>query len=181
MKQNNGSNQQEFTRTVDNTRGSTLWSFNFIRTRILTDLLNDLMELEKSGVNDSTCDEIQKMLGRIHNLSTEVPKGGLLSGSPLSKNIDRFIRTYVEWNKINGDNNESINERKKLLKKLRKRRQSISNKIRRLQYELNNNLDQKLIDETYNAMSKFINVLPDIFKNLSKSLSDYVKKGGAIT
>lgn len=171
--------ESKASREVDNTRGSHLWSYNHFRTRILTSLLNDLIDLENSGFeDDKICDKIQLALDYFINASTHVPQGGFLSGGPLYKEIENFKNTYVRWNNIKGGKDIHRVERRKRIRELRDKRQKISNKVRKLQYELDNNLDQKILHDTYRAIGNIIGMVPDIFKNLSDSYADYLKRGG---
>ena len=169
---------KETSRVVDNTRGSHLWSYNHYRSRILTSLLNDLIELENEGLDEENCKMVRRSLEYFVNASTSVPKGGFLSGGPLYKEIESFAATYKEWNDVNGRDEFNIQMRRKKVRELRKNRQRISNKIRKLQYELENNLDQKVLHDSYNAIGDIIKLVPGIFKNLSSSYNDYLKKGG---
>ena len=160
---------------IDNRKGSPLWSYNHFRTSILTSLLNDLITLENVGFQDeNVCLQVQTALHYFINASTEVPKGGFLSG-PLYKDIESFQGTYIDWNDVHGDKDIHLKIRRKHFKDLRKKRQKISNKIRRLQYELQNNLDQKLLHDAYSAIGALITLVPDILKNLSSAYLDYIK------
>lgn len=165
-------------RAVDNTRGSHLWDYNHYRTSILTSLLNDLTDLEKKGLDEDKCKIVRKSLDYFINASTSVPKGGILSGKPLFKEIEKFAETYKKWNDINGNNTEDISKRTMLVRKLRKNRQDITNKCRKLQYELDNNLDQKILTDSYSAIGYLIKIVPGLFKNLTSSYNDYLKRGG---
>ncbi len=165
-------------RAVDNTRGSNLWSFNHFRTSILTGLLNDIIDLENQGLEEDHCNIIRKSLEYFVNAATNVPEGGLFSGKALYLNIEYFLNTYKSWNDIEGNKPENLIKRRKIVSKLRERRQDITNKSRRLQYELENNLDQKLLSDSYTAIGEIIKLVPNIFKNLSTSYSDYLKRGG---
>lgn len=162
-------------RNVDNTRGSHLWAYNHFRINILTSLLNDLIEMENEGLTEEYCSQVRKSLEYFINASTNVPQGGFLSGGPLYKEIESFSETYTAWNDINGKSPENTKYRRKLVGELRKKRQKITDKVRKLQYELDNNLDQKILEETYNAIGNLVNMVPNLFKNLSSSYKTYLK------
>ena len=163
-------------RSVNNYRGSALWQYNHFRISILTSLLNDITDLENEGMEENICQMVQKSLNYYINASTAVPQGGFLSGGPLYKEIENFHKIYVEWNGIEGKNNPKISaERRKKLSSLKKQRQRITDKVRRLQYELQNNLDQKILHDSYNAIGEMIGVVPNMFKNLSASYKLYKK------
>lgn len=123
---------------------------------------------------------MRKSLDFLINAATSVPEGGLFSGKALYKEIEDFHKTYSEWNNVNGRKPEFVIQRRKLLIQLRRKRQNISNKVRLLQYELENNLDQKLLIDSYTAIGEVIKLVPSIFKNLSSSYSDYLKRGGKV-
>lgn len=165
-------------RNVDNAQGSHLWAYNHFRTNVLTSLLNDLIDLENEGLDENYCKEVRRSLEYFINASTNIPKGGFLSGGPLYLEIDSFAKTYKEWNDVNGQDPDYIKKRRALIKSLRKKRQTISNKVRRLQYELENNLDQKILTDTYNVIDDLIKLVPNLFKNLTSSYKDYLKATG---
>ena len=172
--------QQDRSRKVDNTRGSMLWSFNFFRTNLLTSLLNDLYSLESSGLEDDICNKIQASLEYFGNAATEIPRGGFMTG-PIYKDIEKFANLYEEWNKIKGEDEESRRERRAARQKLKKQRQIITDKARQLQYELDNNLDQKLLQSGYDAIGDLTTLVPDLLNNLTQSFNEFVKRGGLPT
>jgi predicted nucleotide-binding protein (sugar kinase/HSP70/actin superfamily) len=164
-------------RTVNNTRGSTLWSFNYFRQNILTNLLDDLYDLESTGLDDKICNKIQAFLEYFGNAATDIPEGGFMTG-PIYKDIEKFTNFYVNWNKIKGEDEESRQKRKSARLKLKEQRQAITNKARRLQYELDNNLDQKLLEAGYRAIGDLTTLVPDLLNNLTQSFNEFVKRGG---
>src|SRR3990172_295912 len=97
---------QDQPRTVDNTRGSTLWHFNYFRQSILTNLLDDLYDLESRGLDDNICNQIQSFLEYFGNAATDIPEGGFMTG-PIYKDIEKFTNFYVNWNNIKGEDDES--------------------------------------------------------------------------
>ena len=164
-------------RTVDNTRGSTLWSFNYFRQSILTNLLDDLYDLESRGLDDKICNKIQAFLEYFGNAATDIPEGGFMTG-PIYKDIEKFANFYENWNKIKGEDEESRQKRRSVRSKLKEQRQVITNKARRLQYELDNNLDQKLLEAGYRAIGDLTTLVPDLLNNLTQSFNEFVKRGG---
>ena len=164
-------------RAVDNTRGSTLWSFNYFRINILTSLLNDLYDLETKGLEDEICEKVQASLEYFANAATDIPEGGFMTG-PIYKDIEKFTNIYADWNKIKGGGEEIRQKRKSIRLKLRKQRQTITNKTRRLQYELDNNLDQKLMESGYRAIGDLTTLVPDLLNNLTQSFNEFVKRRG---
>lgn len=167
-------------RTVDSARGSNLWAYNYYRTTMLTSLLNDMIDLENKGLEERYCDVVQRSLGYFVNAITEVPSGGFLTGN-LHSEVERFERLYIDWNNINGTDDRHARDRRKMLVKLRDRRQVISNKVRSLQYEIDNNLDRKILADTYQAVGDLVTLVPDLLKNLASAYAEYLKRGGLAT
>jgi hypothetical protein len=167
-------------RKVDNTQGSKLWAFNHFRSPILTSLLNDLVDLQADGLEEQYCKKILAFLEYSVNYATEFPRGGLLTG-PIYKEIDKFKELYFEWNEIQGSTEKDSWDRQEYLRQLRDQRQRITDKARRLQYELDNELDQKLLADAYRTIGELINLVPNLFKNLAHAYSEYVARGGFIT
>lgn len=167
--------QEPVVRDLDASRGTPLWAYNHYRSRMLTSLLNDLIDLENDGLEEKFCDVVQKSLEYFVNSTTELPAGGFLTG-PLYKEVNGFAKLYKEWNGVNGQSADHTKTRRALLVKLRARRQKISNKVRRLQFELSNDLDQKILEDTYRTVGDLIKLGPSLFKNLAGSYSDYLKR-----
>lgn len=167
-------------RTVDNTRGSTLWSFNYFRKNILTNLLDDLYDLEGTGVDDNICEKIHAFLEYFGNAATDIPDGGFMTG-PIYRDIEKFTNIYLDWNNIKGEDEGNRKKRRLARLKLKKQRQMITNKARRLQYELENNLDQKLLEAGYRAIGDLTTLVPDLLNNLTLSFNEFVKRGGVST
>jgi len=166
--------------SIDNTRGSVLWAYNHYRKSMMTSLLNDLIDLENNGLAEEYCQYIQKSLEYFVNATTEVPRGGFLTG-PLYKQAQEFADLYFQWNKIEGSDPGKTSQRRKLLVQLRDQRQKITDRARSLQYELQNDLDKKVLADTYKAVGNLINIVPDLFKSLASAYGDYIKRGGFIT
>ena len=169
---------QKSMREIDNTRGSKLWAFNHFRSPILTSLLNDLVDLEREGLEDRYCNRVGTWLEYFTNYSTEFPRGGFMTG-PIFKEIEQFTKLYRQWNEIKGSTAEAIRERRQALIKLRKQRQNITDKSRRLQFELDKELDQKLLAESYRAIGELIQLVPNLFQNLANAYDEYRKRGGS--
>ena len=90
---------QKNSRTVDNAQGTKLWAFNHFRSPMLTSLLNDLVNLERHGLEDKYCDKLATSLEYFTNYATEFPRGGFMTG-PIYKEIDQFAKLYHQWNDI---------------------------------------------------------------------------------
>jgi hypothetical protein len=178
-KRNRRRSQQSQPRTVDNTRGSMLWSFNYFRQNILTNLLDDLYDLEATGMDDQVCVKVQAFLEYFGNAATDIPEGGFMTG-PIYRDIEKFTNFYIAWNNIKGEDEECRKDRRKARIKLKAQRQAITNKARRVQYELDNNLDQKLLDAGYRAIADVTTLGPDLLNNLTQSFNEFVKRGGTV-
>lgn len=98
-----------------------MWAYNHYRTSILTSLLNDLIVLENAGISEEYCRRVRESLGFFVNATTEIPSGGFMTGN-LSKEVEKFEELYRKWNGIEGEKEEHIKERRKLLVELRKSR-----------------------------------------------------------
>jgi hypothetical protein len=164
-------------READLSKGTITYAYNHYRKSILTELLNDLITLENEGLNENFCRLVRQSLGCFVNATTEIPEGGFFTGAIYTE-VQSFEETYAQWNDVQGTGSEAVATRRKLLIKLRKKRQSITNKIRSVQYELANNLDVQIMESTYRAIDELIKLAPSIFKNLAQSYSYFVSKGG---
>jgi hypothetical protein len=164
-------------RSVDNTRGAPLWAFNYFRSQVLTNLLNDLVNHEADGFSQEYCDRITTALEYFVNATTEIPSGGLVTGA-IYPTVDRFAVLYREWNDIRSESNRSIEDRRYKLHELRRQRQKISDKARSLQYEIEHNLDRQLLNKSYEALGKLITLIPGSLENLTQTLAEFVKRGG---
>jgi len=164
-------------RTVNNSTGSPLWAYNFMRTRVLTSLLNDLVRLEPTGLEDRYCSMISTGLEYFINASTEIPSGGFLTGN-LCDEIEKFTELYKNWNDIRGTEPKDAYDRHMALGELRNQRQRITDKARRLQLEIEQNMDVELVFDTYKAIGGLIKLVPDLFTSLAGALGEYVKRGG---
>lgn len=157
-------------------RGTPLFAYNFYKSNVMTALLNDLIILENEGLDDAYCRIVQQTLGQFVNATTEVPKGGFLTGA-LSRDVEEFEELYKKWNDVLGLDEEAIKERRNILKKLRKARQDITDKVRTLQVEMFLGLDRSILIATYEALGDLIRTAPTIFKSLAATLAEYHKRG----
>ncbi len=164
-------------RAVDARRGSPLWAYNHYRMLILTRLLDDLVDLEQTGLEDRPCQLISSSLEYFVNVSTEVSGGGFLTGN-LYRHTKKFSELYKDWNDIKGRDEKAAYERRLLLEKLRNQRQKITDTAASLQYEIEHSLDRKILEDTYGAIGGLITLVPDLFKGLAAAFGDYIKRGG---
>jgi hypothetical protein len=71
----------------------------------------------------------------------------------------------------------AVEERRNHIKKLRRSRQAITDKVRNLQVEMFLGLDRAILISTYKALADLIQVVPAIFNNLATALAVYTKRG----
>lgn len=164
-------------RVHDASKGTPTYAYNQFRSNMLTSLLNDLITLENDGLAEDTCMIVQRSLGYFVNATTDVPAGGMFTGA-LSPVAQEFEETYKSWNGINGTDDEAIKERRKHLVKLRGIRQKLTNRTRKLQFELSNDLDVAILKSGYEAIGELVTTAPNVFGNLVKQYGNFVKKGG---
>lgn len=157
-------------------RGTPLYAYNYFRSNVMTALLNDLIELENQGLDEEHCKVVRQSLGHFVNATTEIPRGGFLTGA-LSSEVEEFEELYKKWNDVQGRDPGAVEERRKLLKRLRRARQNITDRIRDLQVEIFLGLDRAILVATYRALADLIQAAPAIFRNLGQALVEYNKRG----
>ncbi len=160
---------------IDASRGTSLWSYNVFRSRILSSLLNDLLLKEENGINDDECKNIRFFLGRIVNIATDLPDGGFLKKSVFSLITD-FEKEYIKWNEIKISQPNATNVRSKQLQHLRRKRKKIATVARRNQFILEKELDLKIVESIYTAVNELIEKIPHIVIDLSREYKNYERK-----
>ncbi|MET0118953.1 MAG: hypothetical protein ABW090_16140 [Sedimenticola sp.] len=158
--------------SLDVRRGTATWAFNRFRSDALSKILNDLLALENTGLDENICEKVQEALGIVINEATSIPDGSFL-GKPLWKDLEAFKDTYVIWNDVNGTDEAAIRKRRDVLKKLRVKRHKVARRARKNQFVLANDLDLEVVRTMYSAMSNLANSVPDVFKQLAKSVSSF--------
>ena len=166
-------------RELDGKRGSPVWRFNYFRSVVLTSLLNDLYNLEQTGIEDKHCKKIAASLNYFSNAATDIPSAGPFMG-PLYKDIQKFIELYQAWNEIKGNGSEVAASRRELRLKLMAQRQKITNKARQLQFAIQENVDTELMKAGFDALSELITAVPDLLGNFGKALGEFAKRGGIV-
>lgn len=167
---------KDVVRALDASRGTTIWAHNYFRSRVLTSLLNDLIDLENEGIEDDVCTQIQRSLDCFINTTTAVPSGGSLSRS-LYNEVDEFKTIFVKWTEVDGVSEDATEQRRKLLGSLRRQRQKVTDKARSIQLELATNLDRQILVDTYRAIEELTNLAPNLFKNVLAAYTDYLRRG----
>ena len=154
------------------TKGTAVWAFDRFRSDALSKILNDLLVLERTGIDEDICKKVQAALGQVINEATSIPDGSFL-GKPLWKDLEAFKDTYIKWNDVRGDDDECVEKRKEILKKLRDKRHKVARRARRNQFVLSNELDLEVVNNMYKAMSDLASAVPSIFVQLSTAVTNY--------
>jgi len=136
-------------------RGSALWAFNSYRRDALTSLLDDLVLAEETGLKPEECRLVRQALERGANKASEIPDGWF-------KNIlgafEELVADYEKWNDPTGTDPATMLERRNRLKRLRKTRKKLSDRIRKKTHVLNN-LDLQIVEAQYAALNELIRAL----------------------
>ncbi len=167
-------------RNVDASQGSDLWIQTFFKETMLTALLNDIGSLEDRGLDDEHCEYVQRALEKYADATTAVPNVGFFAGKSLSKRIELFAEIYRDWNDVDGFSENEIRQRRSFHRSLRKARQEIADKERKLRFEIVNNYDVAGLKAGYEALQGVITLVPDTFKNVGKALDKYFSRGGTV-
>jgi len=170
-----GVDSQVVSRTVDASRGSALWALNQLRADALPRLMEDLLLIEPVGLQPDHCQKVQTALRVMWIQAADIPDKSLLPVS-IQHDMERFLKTYQQWNDPQGTHPHSIQERQKALKAMIKRRHAMATRIRKRQHILSENLDLKVVDGMYEALAELPKALPEIFKNLAKAIGTYKGK-----
>lgn len=160
-------------------RGSSVWSFNYFRSVVLTNLLNDLYNLEGTGIEDKYCQKISASLNYFSNAATNIPSAMPLMG-PLYKDIEKFTELYQKWNDVQGRDLGAAILRKEIRLKLMDQRQKITDKARKLQVAIQDNVDTELMKAGFDALSELITAVPDLLGNIGKVLKEFTKRTGVL-
>lgn len=156
-------------------RGTVVWGINWFRQDALSKLLDDLLDKEQTGYSQEICDKVKEAIGKIANLSSGFPDHSWWRKSILSE-IEGFLKIYEKWNNHEGDELEKIAGRKKELKNLRSKRNKLATRIRKNQHIIDNELDLKLVESIYKALSMLVESFPETFTSLAKALNRYVTR-----
>jgi len=163
-------------RTVDASRGTSIWAFNRLRSDAFPQFLKDLSRLENNGFDgdESKYDQVRNALRDIRIEAAEIPDGTFFSKA-IFLDFNDFENIYIKWNAVKGSDNKNVKKRKATFDDLVKKRQKISKKTRKHQYILAAELDLIVIDNFYNSFNNLVDALPDLFVNLAKAITRYDK------
>jgi len=157
-----------------NEKGTALWGFNQLRAKVLTGILNELSERESTGFLNGECEVIKAALDKMINACTEIPNSAIF-GVSLHTRVSNFLDVFNQWCNVAGNDAEAKMKRRKLLNKIRKRRQKIANTVRKLYNVLSQNLDAQLIKAVYDSLKEAIELFPKTLQSLIKP-TDYIGK-----
>jgi hypothetical protein len=158
---------------IDTRRGTAIWAFNEFRRDALTNLLDDLLNLEQQGLPDEMCAQVKKFLGHLTNRAASYPDGSFLKGG-LWKEFSEFEERYKRWNDHKGS--DANKKRRKSLRDLRDQRHRIAKKAREHGHILSEELDLKLVNDIYEAAGELPKALPQVFKGLAGSIRRFNRK-----
>jgi hypothetical protein len=162
---------------LNSRRGSPVWRFNTFRSVVLTKLLDDLYNLEQTGMDDKYCQKISASLNYFSNAATDIPSAPPLMG-PLYKDIEKFTELYQKWNDVQGKDPGAAVLRKEIRLQLMGQRQKITDKARKLQVAIQDNVDTELMKAGFDALSELTRAVPDLLGNLGKALAEFAKRAG---
>jgi hypothetical protein len=155
--------------------GTVEWGVNRLRSDALVALLDDLVTLERVGLEEERCVVVRASLARVTNAATAIPDGAWWK-TTVWKEFQRFEDLYRQWNDVNGTNPDSVKARAAMLRKLRDRRNRISRKIRHNQFILKNELDLQLVRDSYEALGTVAKAFPEVFKQLGAAIARFQSK-----
>ncbi len=156
-------------------RGTPSWGFKDLRSMMLTNLLDDLKEVETAGLSNEQCNEIKRALSHMVNWATAIPDGSFFNKA-IWKVINQFENEYISWNDSSRKGEDAIEHRKKKYQRLRHLRHKIAKKSRKHAHVLNQELDLDLIDDVYKAFGDAVKAAPEVLKNLSSAVKNYFEK-----
>jgi hypothetical protein len=166
------------TQALDVSRGTAMWAFNLFRQDALSQLLKDLLAIEKLGIDDEKCEKVQTSLREISIAASAIPDGTFFSKA-IWKEVDDFKDVYIKWNNVKGVNPDAIESRKQALKELKAKRHKIARKTRKHQHVLAFELDLAVVDSMYTALNNLVLSVPGLFNNLAGAVGRFEsrKKG----
>jgi len=160
---------------VNARRGSPLWLLNCLRTNVLSKLILDLVSHEKIGFTDDCCKAVKEDLNILKDAAKNIDDE-VFPGTPLFDELIRFYATYSEWNDVHGEDEDSIEIRRKKIKKLKHIREKISVRVRSNSYPLTRSLKKPMVAVMIDAQNNLTEKYPDVFPNLKSAIDRMNKK-----
>ena len=155
-------------------RGTAIWALNRYREDALTSLMDDLIELEADGLPDGECQLVRRALERGANEAAGIPDGRFKT---ILAAFERLVSDYDEWNR----NPATADDRRRRLRRLRKTRHLLANRIRKNAHVLEGKLDLEIVDAQYAALDRLIRALPEKLPRLAKAVGRFAKRAAAAT
>jgi hypothetical protein len=165
----------DVTNVIPAERGTVVWAFKRMKEDALPALMDDLLEVQDSGIRVDQCKSIEIALGKMVNAATSIPDGNLFRAA-IWQVMQNFEKTYSSWNIPKGATPEAASHRRQELEALRKLRHKIAKKTRKHGHVLAENLDLRLMEEIYEALGDVVSSGPDIFKELSKAVARFAQR-----
>jgi hypothetical protein len=156
----------------DASQGTVLWGFNKFRSDALVELLNDLVDLEKVGLQDQKCSKVRMALRSVVDTVGSVSDQSWLK-SFVWRDLKEFEQLYTIWNSHAGD--QAPANRRDTLRQMRRRRNRLARKVRTNQLILSSELDSRLISDIYGSLEELSKSLPDAFDHLSLAVNRFQK------
>jgi hypothetical protein len=156
-------------------QGTIVWGINALRSDGLTRLLDDLVDLENTGLEQKQCAHVKTALSKITGHAAAIPDGSFWRGT-IYQEFEAFADVYEQWNSREGVDAHAIAHRKEHLRKLRWQRNRLATRIRLNQFVLQNELDLELIENMYIALGDLAKSLPEIFKSLAEAVARYERR-----
>jgi hypothetical protein len=157
------------------TRGSVVWAVNLLRSDALSSLLDDLVDLEETGLKRDECRKVIIALEKLANHASNVPDYSWWRKTICGQVVE-FKELYEQWNYNEGTDGESKYKRRMVLKDLRTSRNLLSTTIRKNQYIIEKELDLELVEGMYSALKELSLALPTLFKSVGAAVARYDKR-----
>lgn len=156
--------------------GTPSWAFNRLREDALVQLMDDLAARQYKGLTRDKCDRVKLALAKAVNCATAIPDGSFFT-KPIWKRMKAFEMTYESWNEPKGDDAYAVEHRQKELERLRKLRHKLAKTTRKNLAVIDKELDIKLVEDVYEALSNLVTSAPETFKNVARALERFSKAG----
>jgi Trypsin-like peptidase domain len=156
-------------------RGTLVHSLNYLRSQMLTALLDDLTYLEERGLdNDNQCADVRAALSSLANAASDTHEGSFWK-EELVGAFEEFHNIYFEWNSHSKDG-LGAPLRRISLAKLRTVRTKIANNARANQAIVHNELDSDTFASVYHNIGIMCNRNKEKFPRVNRKLKEYYKR-----
>lgn len=159
---------------VNAKRGSPLWVLNRLRSDVISKLVKDLESYESSGFNDECCAAVKQDLQQLQDTSKQLGDDPL-SGNSIFDYLVRFYAAYSEWNCVDGDDDEAVNDRRSKVVELKRIRKKIAQRVASHTFPLTRTLEYNVVTEMMEAQENLTTAYPDTFPSVLEALNRYRK------